>query len=118
MLAFLFQEPGLERVAEGFGNSPCMSAVNISEVIGRFVRDGHDPAEVLTRLQATTLEIAPFQAEDAALTAALEPETRAHGLSFADRACLALALARGEPVLTADRAWLELEIGVDVAPIR
>ena len=118
MLAFLFREPGHERVAEGLGDAPCMSAVNLSEVIGRFVRDGHDPAVVLTRLQTTTLEIAPFQAEDAALTAALEPETRAHGLSFADRACLALALARGEPVLTADRAWLELEIGVDVAPIR
>lgn len=118
MLAFLFREPGHERVAHGLGSSPCMSAVNLSEVIGRFVRDGHDPAEVLSRLQATALEIAPFQAEDAALTAALEPATRAHGLSFADRACLALGLARNGPVLTADRAWLDLEIGVDVVPIR
>jgi ribonuclease VapC len=40
------------------------------------------------------------------------------GLSFGDRACLALAISRGEPALTADRAWLDADVGAELAIIR
>jgi PIN domain nuclease of toxin-antitoxin system len=42
------------------------------------------------------------------------------GLSLGDRACLALASARGLPVVTAGRAWLEHagRLGVDIRSIR
>jgi PIN domain nuclease of toxin-antitoxin system len=40
------------------------------------------------------------------------------GLSLADRACLALALRLGLPIVTADRAWAELELAVQVQTIR
>jgi PIN domain nuclease of toxin-antitoxin system len=40
------------------------------------------------------------------------------GLSLADRACLALAKQRGLPVLTADRIWQTLDLGVAVVLIR
>ena len=46
------------------------------------------------------------------------PKTDPLGLSLGDRACLALAQARGLPTLTADRAWRELRIGVDIEVIR
>ena len=40
------------------------------------------------------------------------------GLSLGDRACLALAKSKSLPVLTADKAWLELMVEVSVKSIR
>ena len=113
LLAFLFAEAGHERVA-GVIDDCCLSAVNLSEVLARFVRDGHDAAAVLERLAGSGIELVPFLAEDAALAAMLEPATRAAGLSLGDRACLALALSRGVPAMTADRAWARIGAEVEI----
>jgi ribonuclease VapC len=117
VLALLFGASGAERVASLIGES-CLSTVNLAEVIGRFVRDGHDPQQVLERISESPIELVPFLAEDAALAAALVPATRLLGLSLGDRACLALGLARRIPVCTADRAWLAVELDIDVQVIR
>jgi ribonuclease VapC len=117
LLAFLFREAGHERVGPLIDGA-CLSAVNLSEVIGRFVRDGHDAAAVLQRLTSTSIEIVSFTATDAALAASLVPGTRRLGLSLGDRACLALALARQIPAVTADRTWARLEIGVEIQVVR
>jgi len=117
LLAYLYREQGWNRVAE-FADEACISAVNLSEVLGKFVRDGHDPVEVLRRIEATSLEIVPFGTQQAALAAALVPTTSKHGLSLGDRACLALAASRNIPALTADRAWAGLDIGVAIRLIR
>ena len=117
LLAFLFPEAWHERVRAAI-EAACLPTVNLSEVIGRFVRDGHAARVVLERLRATTLELVPFTADDAALAASLVPATRPLGLSLGDRACLALALARGIPALTADRTRLRLDIGVHIQVIR
>ncbi len=39
-------------------------------------------------------------------------------LSMGDRACLGLALATGLPVVTADRAWRKLDLGIEVRTLR
>ncbi len=51
------------------------------------------------------LQIEPFTMRDAEIAAGLWKQTRALGLSFADRACLAPGLRQGWPVVTADRVW-------------
>ena len=117
LLAFLFREKGHEQVAAHIGTC-CMSAVNLSEVIGRFVRDGHDAGMVLRRIASTSIQVVPFSVTDAALAASLLPATCPFGLSLGDRACLALAMSRGIPALTADHIWTELNVGVDVRQIR
>jgi PIN domain nuclease of toxin-antitoxin system len=117
LLAWLFREPGHEVVAEHLG-SACLSAVNLSEVIGRFARDGHDAGGVAERLATLPVEVVPFGAAEARDAAALLPVTKPLGLSLGDRACLALARSRGIPALTADRAWLEVASGVDVRVVR
>ena len=48
----------------------------------------------------------------------LRVATRQAGLSFGDRACLALAAERGVPALTADRRWSELALDIDVRLVR
>ena len=116
-LAFLFREKGHERVA-AILNQACLSTVNLAEVVGRFVLDGHDVEPVLQRLTATPLEIVPFGQADAALAASLLPRTRRLCLSLGDRACLALAMARGIPAVTAHRSWLKLDLELEIEVIR
>lgn len=117
LLAFLFREAGHERV-ESVIETACISTVNLAEVVGRFTRDGHEALDVLRHISSTSIEIVPFTAADAALTAALLPRTHRFGLSLGDRACLSLALARSIPAFTADRAWKHLGVGVEVQVIR
>lgn len=117
LLAFLYKEPGRDRVAAQMG-ACCLSTVNLSEAIGRFVRDGHSADQVFDQIQATSIEIVPLSAAEATVAASLIPLTKPLGLSLADRACLALAITRNVPVLTTDRAWAGLDIGVPVHVIR
>ncbi len=113
VLALLFAEAGHEQVAAVLDDC-CLSTVNLAEVLSRFARDGHEPAAVATQIAESGIEIVPFLDADAALAATLDPATRRAGLSPGDRACLALALARGVPALTADRAWARIDLGVEV----
>lgn len=117
LLALLYREPGHEAVG-AIVTSSCISTVNLAEVLGRFARDGYEPRPMLDHIVGMGIEIVSFRAPDAALVAILEPPTRSLGLSLGDRACLALGLERGIPVLTADRAWSQASLGVVVHVIR
>src|ERR1700722_1141310 len=63
-------------------------------------------------------EIVPFDYQQAALVSSLFAQTQAHGLPFCARACLALGKTLDVPVLTADPAWLKLNLGVKVEVIQ
>jgi PIN domain nuclease of toxin-antitoxin system len=117
LLAFLFGEPGHQAVAELIPGS-CISSVNFAEVLGRFARDGHDVRRVAKRLEDAGIEVVPFVADDAAVAASLRPTTDPLGLSLGDRACLALALTRSLPAITADQAWRKVKVGVDIRIVR
>lgn len=116
LLAWLQSEPGAERVDP---SGAAMSSVNWSEVVQKSAQRGVDTARPRTDLEALGLAIALFSATDAEAAAALYPSTRAHGLSLADRACLALARKLGVPAVTADRAWSDLDVsGLLIETIR
>ncbi len=117
LLAFFFREPGWEQVAAQIGSS-CLSTVNLTEVVGKFVAKGVSADLVLGKIRVSTIELVSFSVVSAELAASLVPITRPLGLSLADRACLALAIERGLPVMTADRAWAGLDIGVPLLLIR
>lgn len=63
VLAFLFGDTGAGEVASALDRSAVMSTVNLSEVRGRFARDGHGTAEIRHRLLSTSVEWVPFIAE-------------------------------------------------------
>ena len=44
----------------------------------------------------------------------LHAATKKGGLSFRDRACIALARRENGSVITADRNWARLQLGVEV----
>lgn len=120
LLALALGESGADRVARLLVESPpCVSALNFAETLGRYRRNGNDWGPALRLVEAFDIEIVPFGARDAEMAAALEPFTRPKGLSLADRACLVLALRRGERVVTADRPWAELpDLEITVELIR
>jgi len=123
LLALLKGEPGAERVAEALEQGAYLSAVNLAEVLSKLADWGEDPAEAQARmaqvgLLGATVEVLPFTGEDALEVARLRALTRAYGLSFGDRACLALARRLGLPALTAERAWAELDLGIPVEVLR
>ncbi|MDT7923126.1 MAG: type II toxin-antitoxin system VapC family toxin [Thermus sp.] len=100
-----------------------LSTVNLAEVLSKLADWGEDPAEAQARMERAgilnaAVKVLPFTEEDALEVARLRALTRAHGLAFGDRACLALARRLGLPALTADRTWAELGLGISVVVIR
>ncbi len=61
------------------------------------------------------VEAVPLSVEQAQLSSALRPATRAAGLSLGDRACLALARERGLTAITAERRWPDVAKEAHVA---
>lgn len=117
LLALLLAEKGAGVVVNRLPGA-ILSAVNYSETLTKAVDRGKPFDAAVADVTRLRLSIVPFDAEQAAVTTSLRPATRHFGLSFADRACLAIGLTRGCPVLTADRVWAELDIGVTVELIR
>lgn len=123
LLAFLQGESGGERVADALARPAAISVINYAEALGKLAENG-ETAEGLARrfemegLIGGVLEVEAVLAEDAPVIAALRRSTRHLGLSLGDRACLSLALRLRVPVMTADRAWLELGLDVEIEAIR
>lgn len=117
VLALVHDERGADVVRTQAGER-VISAVNYAEVAGHLFDQGFPKEAVNRQMLLLGLQIAPLDGETALAAAALRPGTRRLGLSLGDRACLALARRLGAPVLTADRAWARLDVGVDVRLIR
>lgn len=95
-----------------------LSSVNYTEVIGKCLDRGEALGVSLRKFAAMGFAIIAHDAQLAIRAAELRPLTRNCGMSLADRACLALAERERLPVLTADRAWASLDLGIDIRLIR
>jgi ribonuclease VapC len=95
-----------------------ISAVNYSEVLKKAIERETPVDPLFSLVTASSLEIVPFDEAQGRDTARLYPQAKEYGLSFADRACLALALARGAVVLTAERKWRLLKLPLKIKLIR
>jgi PIN domain nuclease of toxin-antitoxin system len=95
-----------------------ISAVNFCEVLTRLAADGLTEAQADAALASTDLRVFPFDQQQAGVAAQLWLTTRHAGLSLGDRACLALGKLRRRPVITADRVWARIDVGVQIILIR
>lgn len=117
LLALLNLEPGAAAVWER-AESSAISSVNWCEVFGRLRAAGVDGETLRIQMAQTGIAVIAFDTDDAEAAGELLPRTRAHGLSLADRACVALAARLGLPAVTADRTWTTLDLGVEIVCIR
>jgi PIN domain nuclease of toxin-antitoxin system len=117
VLAVILTEAGGDMVRPLIADS-LLSAVNLAEVTTRLLDLGFPSAKIDSHLERLRFAVIPFDEGLALGAGLLRVETRHLGLSVGDRACLALAQREGLPVLTGDRAWARLDVGVEVVLIR
>lgn len=117
VLAIVFEEsPDVFDLSDLPGGR--LSNVNYCEVLTRCLERGMDADFAERQIARLKIDRLPFTAADARVAAELRTATRHRGLSLGDRACLALARREGLPVLTADRQWEGLDVGIDIRLIR
>lgn len=117
MLALLQNEPGAEMVLRQAKGS-CMLSVNFCEVLQRILAKGVNAGFAEQTLDRLEIAVVPFDRTLARIAAELRERTRFMGASLGDRACLALGMTTGLPILTADRDWRQLDLGLDIRMIR
>jgi len=119
LLAMLLDEPGSAKVRALLVDA-AMTVVNLGEVVGHYARGGMPRSAIHLMLDPLPIERVPFDEDLAYRTGLLLPATKSAGLSFGDRACLALAQRRGTRAVTADRNWQRIAeaVSVDVAVLR
>ncbi|WP_250126659.1 type II toxin-antitoxin system VapC family toxin [Chroococcidiopsis sp. CCMEE 29] len=119
VLALLHREPGWEMVAQRVAGA-IIGTVNLVEVMDKLTQQDVSAQVAKDALNFLKLDIRDFTQPLAEMASALLTDTKPFGLSFGDRACLALAKMENATALTGDRAWQQVKevIGVEVALIR
>ena len=117
VLAVLQLEKGADVVMDNLKEA-AISAINLTEVATKLVDKGHTIAEARRTIAMLGMDVEPVDERQAYAAAALRAETKAKGLSVGDRHCLALGAKLGATILTADRNWKLVKIGIDIKMIR
>lgn len=117
IMAVIRREQGRDRVIQSL-KSAIASSVSFAEVVGKLVVHGMPAGVAKAEFASLGVPTVPFDDDQAFEAGALRRRARHLQLSLADRACLALARRRNLPVLTSDRRWSELNIGIEILQIR
>ncbi len=117
LLCLINQEPGADKVAAVLDNAS-ISTVNLAEVYSKLHEAGMPEEEIAATIEDSAITVVPFDQTCAYVTGQLRCLTRALGLSLGDRACLATGKFLGLAVMTTDKAWLRLDIGVEILCVR
>ncbi|WP_032138870.1 type II toxin-antitoxin system VapC family toxin [Rickettsia tamurae] len=118
LLALLQNEPG-STIVKPLIQFSCMSTVNITEVLTSLQRMKITMDTAYTLVTEIIPSIIPFDLEQAAHTAQLQPYTQPKGLSLGDRACITLGIKLQVPIYTVDKIWAELKLNnADIKLIR
>jgi PIN domain nuclease of toxin-antitoxin system len=117
LLISINREIGWEAV-DALAEDIVISSVNFAEVVTKLTVLG-TPREAIDGLVPQYQLVVPAFTDKLATQAGLlVARTRHRGLSLGDRACLALGMELGLPIVTADRAWTDLDVGVEIRLIR
>jgi len=118
VLAILNGEAGADKLSPRLLSHATASTVNLAEVQSKLVGRGLNPDDAWEAALSPIRESEPFTGEQAKIAGGLVTQTRPLGLSLGDRACLALGIALGASVYTADQSWKGLRLGIRIHLIR
>jgi ribonuclease VapC len=117
-MAILNGEAGADTLTSRLLSDATVSTVNLAEVQSKLVSRGLEPDDAWDAALGPVRESEPFTAEQARIAGSLVAQTRPLGLSLGGRACLALGIALGAAVYTADQSWKGLRLGIRIHLIR
>jgi ribonuclease VapC len=118
VLAIPNAEPGSEKLTPRLLSEAVVSTVNLAEVQSKLVNRGLDPDDAWEAALSPIRDAQPFSSAQARIAGDLVAHTRSLGLSLGDRACLALGIALGATVYTADKSWKGLRLSIRIHHIR
>lgn len=113
VLGLLFAERGADQV-EAVIEDSIISVVNEAEVISVLIRRGEPPDDALETAGRLPYRVVELDRALARRAGSLWRHFKKRGLSLGDRCCLALAERERLPVLTSDKRWADLSIGVEL----
>jgi PIN domain nuclease of toxin-antitoxin system len=117
LLAHISGERGSGAVPR-LANDALLSTVNLAEVFAKLLERDLSASDAASMIYRYGFYPVPFDRELARRSGMLRPMTKPLGLSLGDRACLALAQREALPVLTTDKSWTKLNIGVEIKVVR
>ena len=117
MLAISNNETGADEAFRYLPNVR-MNTVNVAEFVSKLMLKGDNLDKIEADLRETGIVVVPFDQSMAFAAGALTPLSKPYGLSLGDRACLAFAQISQLPIVTADKIWLDLNLGLDIRLIR
>jgi PIN domain nuclease of toxin-antitoxin system len=116
LAVLLGEEPAKE--IEKLIPSSVISSVNFSEVVAKLTDIDMPENKIREILESLPIEVYSFNKKQAYIAGLLRPLTKSKGLSFGDRACLSLGMLLKAPVVTMDRVWKNLNIGIEIRVLR
>ena len=117
ILAVINRERGADRVL-AVADGAVVSALIVAEVVSWMAIREAPADKIYQTIENFKLAVQPFHHARAIAAGLLVIKTARRGLSLADRACLALAIELGLPVMTGDRVWRDIDLGIDIQLIR
>ncbi len=95
-----------------------INVVNYSEVIAVLLRDGMEARTAGELTQNIIPKIIQLSRDEALLAAEIRVKGKEYGISTGDSFCLACAKLNNYSVITADRIWSRLNLGIEIIQVR
>ncbi|MEY3106453.1 MAG: hypothetical protein RIT35_619 [Pseudomonadota bacterium] len=112
LIALFAKESGYDLIKRHM-KDVIMSSVNIAEVYKYCIEtQGLTKEEAKNLIKLSDIKIIEFTDEQALITASLVSKTKQYGLSLGDRACIALAIEGKYSIITCDKIWQKIDVGV------
>jgi PIN domain nuclease of toxin-antitoxin system len=119
LLTLAFDEPGADAALDVLARPRLgITSTNLAEVVSKLRQRGMPLEGCRQFIADLQLTVVSADSETVLVAGDLHAATRAVGLSMADALCLASAAQLGARVVTADRAWGRLDVGVEIEVIR
>ena len=113
LITLFAKELGYEFVRQNLRYA-IISSVNIAEVYKYCIEvQNLTEDDSINLIKLSGIKIIDFCKEQAIISAKIIKKTKQYGLSLGDRSCIALAIFKNCPILTCDKIWKKVDLGVE-----
>ncbi len=117
LLAVIYNERGMEKAQEYFENS-YMSVVNAAECFIVLNKNGMPFDIAQNLLESIISKFIPLEYNDAKIIAQIKNTNKDISLSLGDSTCIAIGNKLDLQIITADKAWLQVQSKSKIICIR